>query len=195
VPRGYEPAWTDDRLNPRRSEMTLKPSQIAPRVVVPRGYRAAWEDDRLNTRRAPQGSAGEAAMDTLWTREVPRQLGPSLGRDSGIRHSDPAVRGHSPFWQPPAASAGAVTRLSSRSAPLPAAQSFIKVATYQSEADAKQTARALAQRGLPMRMGRLKRGGETYPLVLSGPFASASDAQSALSQLKTAGFPQAVLLR
>lgn len=195
VPRGYVPAWSDDRLNPRRSEMTLKPSQLSGSLKVPRGYQPAWRDGRLNPHRARQSESGQAASGALWTQTVPRQLAASAGRDRVIRHSDPAIRRNSPFWQPPAA-APQVTRLSTRSAPVAVQKpQFIRVAHYTSDADARQTARALSQRGVPARIGKLQKAGQTYPLVLAGPFASSEGTQTALSELRKIGFIGASVLR
>lgn len=41
---------------------------------TPRGYSRAWDDDRLNPRRAQGTPEGEAAMNRIWTQEVPRRL-------------------------------------------------------------------------------------------------------------------------
>lgn len=195
VPRGYERAWSDDRLNPRRSEMTLKPSRLSTTLTVPRGYRRAWDDGRLNPRRASQSAAGQAATNSIWTQEVPRQLVRRLGRDQDLRHEDPAIRRNSPFWQPPPATAAPVTRVSTRSATTALEKPvFIRVAHYKQTADAKQTARALNQRGLPVRMGKLQRAGQVYPLVLAGPFASDQAVNAALSRLRAIGFASASVL-
>ncbi|MEX0340266.1 MAG: SPOR domain-containing protein [Arenibacterium sp.] len=195
IPRGYSPAWSDDRLNPNRSIMTLKPSQLSGTLQVPGGYRSAWQDDRLNPKRARQSANGRAATDALWSRTVPRQLATSAGRDRVFRHSDPAIRGNSPYWQPPAA-APQVTRLSTRSAPVVGqTPRFIRVAHYRTDADARQTARALTQRGMPVRMGKLQRAGQTYPLVLAGPFKSDAAARSALARLQSLGLTGARVLQ
>ena len=195
VPRGYVPAWPDDRLNPRRSEMTLKPSRLSSTLKVPSGYQPAWRDGRLNRNRARQSASGQAASDGLWTQTVPRQLAVSAGRDRVIRHSDPAIRRNSPFWQPPTA-APQVTRLSTRSAPVAVKKrQFIRVAHYASDADARQTARALSQRGVPARIGKLQKGGQSYPLVLAGPFATSDATKTALDKLRKIGFTGASILR
>lgn len=74
VPQGYRPVWDDGRLNPRRTERTLKPAQVTT-PQVPAGYRPAWDDERLNPNRANAGAtAGGNQSDRIWTRTVPRTL-------------------------------------------------------------------------------------------------------------------------
>ena len=41
---------------------------------IPKGYRAAWTDGRLNPYRGHGTAEGDAAMNLVWTRTVPRQL-------------------------------------------------------------------------------------------------------------------------
>ena len=43
-------------------------------ITVPPGFSRVWEDDRLNPRRAQGTAAGEAAMQRIWTNDVPRKL-------------------------------------------------------------------------------------------------------------------------
>ena len=186
VPKGYRPAWDDDRLNPYRGERTAAPSQASPYSAAPRGYKPAWDDDRLNPRRGGS-AAGDAQTDQIWTRSLPRKLVPQPygGRAEPITNN--ARRGNSPYWVPPVA-AQTVTHLSTRSA-----SAYVRVAVYATETDARTTARALARGGMPMRLGTLQQGGTSYSLVLAGPFATPGEAQTALAQVRQAGFANARL--
>ncbi len=76
VPSGYRAVWDDGRLNPRRTERTLKPAQVAS-PQIPSGYRPAWDDQRLNPNRGNASSvSGGAQSDRIWTQTVPRTLVP-----------------------------------------------------------------------------------------------------------------------
>jgi hypothetical protein len=53
---------------------------------VPKGYRPAWDDDRLNPNRAIGTLGGQASMDEIWTKTVPRRL---IDRPDGRARSRP----------------------------------------------------------------------------------------------------------
>ncbi len=58
-------------------------SEPAPRAVtvaIPPGYKPGWTDGRLNPLRGVGTAAGQAAMDQIWTKTVPRRL---IGQKSG----------------------------------------------------------------------------------------------------------------
>ncbi len=195
VPEGYRPVWSDDRLNPHRAERTLRPAQIRSVATVPPGYRRVVRDDnRLNPNRGPRTAAGDAQTDRIWTRTVPRTLvQPPTDR--------PVVTVPREVAKSPAETQRRL-RLSTRSAPgasgapvtASAPQRYVRVATYDSDGDARQTAQALARSGLPMRLGTaVRRGTATHRVVLAGPFASQEQAHAALEQVRAAGFPGARL--
>lgn len=117
MPKGYRPVWTDDRLNPKRAEMTLRPSVVTHGPAVPKGYRPAWDDDRMNPKRALVSQTGEAQTDRIWSKDLPRRLLPQDASARVVTVDEPAVRGNSPFWTPPVAQRAPVARMSTRSAP------------------------------------------------------------------------------
>ncbi|RDC72398.1 hypothetical protein DLJ49_10830 [Rhodovulum sp. 12E13] len=109
-PPGFEPAFTDGRVNPHRAsrsalgdEMTDRVwTRDVPRRVLPRagalvpvaggtvsrgvggpppGYEYAFGDGRLNPERGGRSAAGAARMGQVWTDDVPRRVRP--GADWG----------------------------------------------------------------------------------------------------------------
>ena len=189
VPEGYRVVWNDDRLNPHRAERQLTPARPRAASAPPAGYRmVARDDDRLNPNRGPRNSAGDAQSDQIWTRTVPRTLAP-LPTDRQIVSVPREVA------KSPAEAERRIIRLSTRSAPVTAAapSRYVRVATFGSEAQARQVAQNLARGGLPMRLGTVQRGGATHRVVLAGPFTSTEQAQGALHRVRAAGYAGASL--
>ncbi|TDK52349.1 SPOR domain-containing protein, partial [Antarcticimicrobium luteum] len=197
VPTGYRPVWSDDRLNPHRAERSLRPARPGPVNGAPDGYlKVVRGDDRLNPNRGRLSAAGDAGTDRIWTRTVPRDL-------VGLPTDRPVVTVPTEVARSPAETRRGVIRLSTRSAPgaeargvTPSAPSrYVRVAAYDSDAEARQAAEALARGGLPMRLGTAHRGQATYKVVLAGPFAEEGAALAALSRVRAAGYPAARLNR
>lgn len=205
VPKGYRPVWQDGRLNPKRAERTLAPSVLRRAGNVPTGYRNVWQDGRLSLTRGVRTAQGDAQSDQLWTRTLPRELKSPPLTAKTIRAPFDARRGNSPFWDP--GQGTEVTRLATRSAPAyatpkpagkPAAkqpvtsrtstgQRYVRLALYDTDAEARRVARRLGAGGQPIQVGLLRRGGREYRTVLAGPFASDRDAKAAIAALTKAG--------
>ncbi|APG46619.1 SPOR domain-containing protein [Phaeobacter porticola] len=191
VPQGYRHAWDDDRLNPRRAEMSLGAVLAQTNGGVPRGYVQVTRQDRYNPNRGPQGAA-------IWTRTVPR--------DGIQRPVDRPILRLSNSQTRSAAAAPVlteedmlVTRLSTRSAPTEtistalakpvlSARRYVRAGTFADRAKAEAVAQRLRQKGMPIRLGRVVRNGQSLRVVLAGPFATDGAARAALSKVKAAGF-------
>ncbi|MFC3615702.1 SPOR domain-containing protein [Lutimaribacter marinistellae] len=200
VPNGYRPAWTDDRLNPQRAEHTLRPPIALSTFTPPQGYRKVdREDDRLNPNRGLRTAQGDTATNQIWTDTIPRELRPvaTNPRTITVTHPDRAYVN--------TAEGGAQTyRLSSRNAPGSAAPatvearakpSYVRVATFGSDAEARKAAKALAGQGLPVRLGTIKRRSGDVRVVLAGPYSDRDQAASTLNRLRAAGYGGASLTR
>lgn len=191
VAEGYQRVWKDDRLNPKRAERTTAPITIRIPSETPPGYKSAWADDRLNPARGAGTAAGDAQTNQMWTQTVPRTLiVPPVPDNKQIvvlssRNSGQSVARTSTRSAPPA-----TTQPTSQATGKP---KYVRVATYDSDASARTTAQNLARSGLPMRLGTLTRKGETYRVVLAGPFASTEQANAALAKVRGAGFGNAKL--
>ena len=194
VPRGYKPVWTDDRLNPHRAERTFRPTVAVVPPAVPRGYRPVWTDGRLNPQRATAGR-GAADMDRIWTQTVPRTLIRQKAANRAVRLTGDAREGNSPYWTPPVQEKR-VARISTRSEPqgghrkTPSRQkpAFVRVADFSDAAKARNLAQFLARQGVPMRLGKLSRGGREFRVVLAGPFVTAAQIDQAVKKLRQAGY-------
>ncbi|MGL6209685.1 MAG: SPOR domain-containing protein [Paracoccaceae bacterium] len=137
----------------------------------PKGYKLAWKDDRLNPNRGKGTAAGQAAQDQIWTRDVPAKLVADQPRKKGkvVVSSKAAPK------QQAVRSGGAL----------------VQVGTFGVPANADGAAARLAALGLPVAKGNINKGGKSLQIVFAGPFASAGEAQAALSAARRAGFSDA----
>ena len=139
----------------------------------PPGYKLAWTDDRLNPQRGQGTAAGQAAQDQIWTRQVPAKLVAEEPR----RKARVTVSTKSAPTAPTAQKAGGL----------------VQIGTFGVPSNAEGAAARLAALGLPVAKGRTTKNGKTLQIVFAGPFASAAEAQAALSAARRAGFSDAFL--
>lgn len=207
-PAGYKPVWQDDRLNLRRAERDLRPAILTSQTHVPAGYvPVERDDDRLNPYRGERTARGDAQMAEVWTDGTPRRLR-SLPLDRPVV-TGPSARHDS--YEGRSANGALALRLSTRSAPgaeaatsqtnalaeRTAAQParYVRAATFADPAEAQRAARALAAKGLPVRLGAVSRQGKPYKVVLAGPFPNLQAAEQAQAQVQAAGYRGARISR
>jgi hypothetical protein len=159
--------------------------------VIPRGYKPAWEDDRLNPRRGMGTAEGQYAQDQVWTREVPSRLVSEATKGKKrvvVVSASNAPKGTakprvttSTSTAPKAAVAKGSGRL------------YVQVGSFGVPSNAEGARARLAGMGLPVSGGRASIKGKPVQVVYAGPFASAAEAQAALSAARRAGFGDAFI--
>lgn len=161
----------------------------------PKGYKLAWKDDRLNPNRGKGTAQGWADQAQVWTNDVPARL----------VSDQPAARKKVVVYSSKGASKGSKVTVSTKgkaTADLGAPRkkvtaaggaAYVQVGTFGVPANAEGAASRLSGMGLPVARSKISRGGQAMQIVLAGPFASAAEAQAALSMARGAGFGDAFL--
>ena len=170
VPEGYRKAWDDDRLNPKRAEMT------------PEGIR---QSDLVWTRTIPR---------KLYLRDsgrVVNHLFPDLRYPyTSMRDQNKAMGLTTSTRSKPKAPAQRET--ARKKVATSGAKRYVQVGMFGVPANAQRAAQRVQAAGLPARMGRMSRGGKSYKVVLAGPFAP-NQLRAALGRARKAGFSDAFL--
>jgi cell division protein FtsN len=181
----------------------------------PKGYKAAWTDDRLNPRRGQGTAEGWYDQDGVWTREIPARLVEDAARDqrkkrrlqaqqvtsegSGAPGSGvgPDITTPPPVVPPVTEGQTRKRKLQvsskSESAPAKATRSYVQVGTFGQQSNAEGASSRLAGLGLPVARQKISKGGKVLQIVYAGPFVSASEARSALTAARRAGFSDAFI--
>lgn len=220
VPKGYRRAFDDDRLNPRRAEMTfagIAQMELVWTNTVPRRLvdRATGQDvaSMIGQMLPTVSSSGQPAPERRAFREAPRTASAATSRQV-VRKAAPQAQVQTQAARQPAASpsnpragrspaqlrAAKQTKaavVSTRSTPAPApkpvagAHRYVQVGTFGVPSNAQNTANRLRGAGLPVRTSGYTRGGKSYQIVLAGPFADAAALSRALGVARSAGFRDA----
>lgn len=196
VPQGYRKVWDDGRLNPKRAEQNLAGRSDMLLVwtqTVPR---------RLIDTRSGRDVTASVPLIYPYT-DVPTQRA-QLGEVS-IVTSDGQVRkrivrnaGAKKVRQPVYSSRSAPKAVASDPAAAPVAQaravqgkSYVQIGTYRNPANAQAAAQKVARMGMRARIGKHRKGGQTYMTVQAGPFAGSDATGRALRTLRRAGYGDA----
>ncbi|WP_299769945.1 SPOR domain-containing protein [uncultured Tateyamaria sp.] len=195
IPEGYQPVWEDDRLNRRRAEQSLNgiaQTRLAWTRTVPR---------RLIDRRTGRDvtatvplvypyvdvATQERDLGTVTLVKRDGQLMKRVQRKTRKKARQPVISTRS--------AEKPVVKTAARAVPKASTQVFksryVQVGTYGVPANAKAAAQRIARSGLPARIGKLKRGGKSYQVVLAGPFGSSADLSNGLTRSRALGFSDA----
>lgn len=198
VPEGYKPVWEDDRLNTKRAHQTfsgMDQMEVAWTNTVPR-----YLIDRNTGRdisymypglQYPYTSfeAQRAAGVTIATRgrvvQPPQRVVKSTRRttlstrQTTQRKTIVSTRSAAPETTP------------QKKSVRKASHSYVQVGAFRDANQAQGAAQRLANSGLPTRMGRVTRGGETFAMVKVGPFRTQPQLDRALRKVRGKGYGQA----
>ena len=155
----------------------FEPVNASPQT--PAGYRVAWDDGRLNPNRGPQGGtqyAATSAATSQLSATVSTRNAPATTRRAPARAQQAAPDGRV------AVSVGVGHR-------------FVQVGTYRQEDSVQRAIRSLRRLGLPAARSSMTSGGQTYHVVLAGPYADATALGTALYRARQAGFTDAITRR
>lgn len=191
VPKGYRPAWEDDRLNPRRAEGTLAgrtQMNLVWTTGVPRRLidRSSGRDMTAKVALVYPYTDFAAQKRDLGTVTLITKNGQTMKRI--VRKSRAKPVKAVAKTKPVVASRSAATRGESLSG-----TRYVQVGTFGVQRNAQATAAQMKRLGLPVRIGKFSRSGKTLRLVLAGPFPSDTSANQALSTVRNSGFSDAFL--
>ncbi|NPD14580.1 SPOR domain-containing protein [Xinfangfangia sp. D13-10-4-6] len=209
-PPGYKLAWDDDRLNPNRGKQTTKGiadqekiwSRTSPAVPhIGNGNRRVMlrlRDIDGNLVERPGIVIATAADGTRTVRLLgDGQLSKSSKSSAELINVPPAGQSRSaaaPAQRVISAAGPSYARPPVQAtAPAASGQMFVQVGTFGVASNAEGTAGRLRGMGLPVARSTLRGG--ALQVVYAGPFASAGEASAALSQVRGAGFGDAILIR
>ena len=147
-------------------------ASVAPVTIVfqaPSGFKIAWTDGRLNPLRGPRTAEGDAQMDRIWTKTVPRKL---IASQAGGGSYVVAIT------------------LSSKS---PSARliRYVQVGTYAVPSSATAAVAKLQDNGLAAVIRMFSKDGRDLQIVLVGPFDLPSDLRNALILSRRLGYSDA----
>lgn len=199
VPRGYKAAWNDGRLNPKRAEQNLRGrgqmlliwTQTLPRRLIDQNtgrdvtasVPLVYPYTSVAQQRANLGEVKIVQRNGQILKHVVRNPGvaplkrqPVYSTRSTPAAAQPKVAKAKPSQDKVRASGG---------------KRFVQVGTYRNPQNAQRAAQTISRMGMQARIGKYRKSGQTYMSVQAGPFQQVSALNSAVTQLRRAGYHDA----
>lgn len=204
TPRGYKRVWTDGRLNPKRAEQSLaghKAMSVVWTSTVPRrlinhanGHDVTasvplvypYTDYATQQRELGQVTIVKRNGQTLkrLVRNVTNVFSPEP------RQARVATVARQPVYSSRSTPKAAPKATAKRAQPKAevAGRGFVQVGSFNDVAGAQRMAKKVQRMGMPVRIGRFTRDGQTTRLVIAGPFGGQKDVSRAVNRLRGAGY-------
>ena len=204
TPHGYKKVWTDGRLNPKRAEQSLAgykamnliwTSTVPRRLInqadggdvtasIPLVY--PYTDYATQQRELGEVTIVQRNGQTLkrLVRNVRNVFSPEP------RQARVATVSRKPVYSTRSTPKAAPKATAQRAQPKAevAARGFVQVGAFNDPAAAQRMTKKVQRMGMPVRIGRYTRDGETTRLVIAGPFGGQNDVSRAVKRLRSAGY-------
>ena len=204
VPRGYKRVWTDDRLNTKRAEQNLaghKAMNLIWTSTVPRRLINQSNGDDVTASVALVYPYTDFARQQRELGEVSivQRNGQTLKRIvrnvTGVFSPEPrqarvAKVNRQPVYSSRSAPKAAPKATAKRAQPKAevAGRGFVQVGAFTDTNAAHRMAKKVQRMGMPVRVGRYTRNGQTTRLVIAGPFGGDAAIGRAVNRLRGAGY-------
>jgi hypothetical protein len=195
VPEGYKRVWVDGRLNPKRAEQNLQGrnsmlliwTQSVPRRLIDRrsgrdvtaSVPLIYPYTDIATQRRELGEVTIVQRDGKLVKRIVRNPGAAPVQRKPVYSTRSAPKAAAPKPKAVAVS------------PALAGKRYVQVGTFRNPANAQAAANRIARMGMPARIGKHRKSGQSYMTVQAGPFNGASSLGNAMQRLRNAGYRDA----
>jgi len=194
APKGYRLAWDDDRLNPYRAEQNLAGrekmlliwTQTVPRRLV---NQTNGRDMTASVPLIYPYTSIEQQRREFGEVTIVQRDGQTMKRI--VRHAGAKPVARKPFYSSRSTPEKPLASKAAASSKADAGKRYVQIGTFRDEANARRAAQSIARMGMPARIGKHRKGGQSYMTVQAGPFNGSGAMQSALNRLRGAGYRDA----
>ena len=203
IPKGYKPAWDDDRLNPKRAHQTFRGKAEMELIwtnTVPRRLVDA-KSGRVVTSLFPglqyPNTSYEQQMIAGVSAKAPKAAAATTQRRSSALQTRESIQTKPAKQAKSNRTATISTRATQRQTQTQAkatvSHRYVQAGMFGDMGNAQRAAQRIANAGLPAKLGKRTRNGKVYGVVVAGPFASQGQLNNALQRVRSLGFSDAFL--